>query len=127
MIDPGDTPGAPTANLAISHAGSTVVAAVSGEIDMHTAPLLDDALGDTVQNDGDGSLVLDLTGVTFLSSAGLTWLLAVADAAEAAGRRLRLVVGDSRMVRMPLKITNLDTRLDLYSTLDDALAGRDRV
>jgi len=58
---------------------------LAGEIDTHTSPLLEDrllALADS------SSVTLDLTAVTFISSAGLTAMLATRRRLEAAGGSL---------------------------------------
>jgi anti-anti-sigma factor len=96
----------------------TVVVHISGEIDMVSAPAfaqgIDDALADAAR------VVLDLTEVTFMSSAGITVLLT--RTADAADRRIRLpIVADGAPVIRPLQLTGLDAQLDLHTTLADAL------
>jgi anti-sigma B factor antagonist len=63
--------------------------AVSGELDIASAPRLRDVCARPV-HDGGVLVVLDLTGVTFLDSTGLHALI---DAHETPGERLRIVVG----------------------------------
>lgn len=94
-----------------------VVVTVGGEIDGWTAPQLRQEL-DTAQRQA-GTLVVDLTAVTFLGSPGLRVLL---DAAVD-GAPLRVVVDHARPVVRPLEITGLDTVLATYDTVDDALRG----
>ena len=48
--------------------------AVRGEVDLATAPALEDALADAIR-ESDGALVVDLSGVEFLDSSGLKVLL----------------------------------------------------
>ena len=86
---------------------------VVGEIDTLTAPLLRAQLD--AQTGGIRLLVLDLTDVTFLGSAGLAVLVAAKDEAEVRGFRLRIVPG-SRIVVRALQATGL---LGLFEIADD--------
>lgn len=88
---------------------------VSGELDLATVPHLEEALGAA---DAD-VLVIDLTGCTFLDSAGIRALVGAHRDLSAAGRSLRLVTGDS-ILRL-LEITGVNTLIDIHPTLDDAL------
>jgi len=82
---------------------------LAGEIDTHTSPLLEDrllALADS------SSVTLDLTAVTFISSAGLTAMLATRSRLQAAGGSLS--------VQNP---TPAVERMFTLSGLSDLLAG----
>jgi anti-anti-sigma factor len=61
---------------------------VAGEIDLATAPALAQALADA---ETESRLVLDLTDVEFLDSAGLHVLLAAARDRAAAGHRFGVI------------------------------------
>jgi anti-anti-sigma factor len=76
--------------------GATVLAAV-GEIDMSNAARFRDALGQ-VDADG-GDCLVDLTGVDYLDSAGLTVLLHYAP-------RIRIIA--TAMLAPVLAVTGLD-------------------
>ena len=62
--------------LVADHDGVSVVS-VSGEIDLVTAPALEQAIGAVVA-DGPTALVIDLSAVEFLGSVGLKILAAIA-------------------------------------------------
>jgi anti-sigma B factor antagonist len=99
----------------------TVVLLVTGEIDMLTAPALDRRLAESTDG-GHRRVVVDLSGVTFLSSAGITIL--VQHTANAAERGVRLpIVATGTAVLRPLELTGLDTELDLHGTVDEAVEG----
>jgi anti-sigma B factor antagonist len=87
----------------------TAVVTARGEIDLHTAPLLSAALFEAF--DGAPNLVvLDLTGVTFLASSGLSVLVVIAK--EASERRCSLrLVGGGHPVRRPLQLSGIDSYL----------------
>ena len=69
-------------------------------------------------------LILDLQGVTYFGSAGLNAVLDCHKQGLQAGTSVRLVADNGLVVR-PIEVTNLDSLLDLYPTLSDALEGRD--
>lgn len=89
----------------VSVVGPGAVVSAAGEIDSTSAsvlrerlePLLDGALGD---------VTVDLTGVTFLDSAGLCVLAAAHRRAAGSGITFR-VLASSRAVIRPLQITGL--------------------
>ncbi|MBV8933041.1 MAG: STAS domain-containing protein [Kutzneria sp.] len=96
----------------------TVVVVVTGEIDMATVPRLRETVNDEMA--ACRSLVLDLSKVSFLGSAGLEVLVEVLHMATS--RQVSLcLVADSRTVRRPLEITGLAEMFTIYPTLDDAL------
>ena len=97
-----------------------VVATVSGEVDMLTAPNLRAVV--TAELDDCKVLVLDLSGVGFLGSAGLAVLVEAAHEAERRQVELRLVA-NGRSVRRPLEITGLDEVLTTFPTRDDAVGA----
>ncbi|WP_158854793.1 STAS domain-containing protein [Saccharothrix deserti] len=104
----------------------TVVVSVAGEVDMETAPALRAAVTTAVDDAAGGACVLDLTGVTFLGSPGLTALLAATTHAQARRGPLRIVVDTNRPVIRPIEITRLDDVLWLYHTVEEALTAEHR-
>lgn len=94
---------------------------VSGEIDVLTAPRLDVAIDQAFSADGDErrcGVVVDLSAVTFLSSAGLAVLAAGAQP-RTGGQRLVIVANRSATVR-PLQVTGLTDLLSVYRTVTEA-------
>lgn len=101
--------------------GVAVVVRVTGELDTLTAPAVDAQLTD-VQTDlvGSATLIVDLSDLSFMSSAGLALLVTHHERCAEQGSRLRVVTGDNRSVLRPVRITGLDTVLDLVATVADA-------
>lgn len=98
-----------------------VVVHVTGEVEALTAGRLGDAVVDAL---GDGrAVVLDLTDVRFLDSAGLATLLRVTQESEDRGEPLRIAVDQNRPVVRPIQITGLEHRLALYESVDEAVAA----
>lgn len=98
----------------------TMVVAVGGEIDMITAPQLDEALTQALLERPD-VLVVDVLKVAFLASVGLSVLITVHQRAGA-DTRLR-VVADGAATGRPLRLTGLDQQFPVFATLEQALAA----
>jgi anti-sigma B factor antagonist len=96
------------------------VLAVVGEIDTLTAPPLEQALRELLADPEPETLVIDLTGVTFMASSGLAVLIRGAHRAAARDLRLRLVPG-SRAVRRPLEVTGSAQLFDMYEDVPTAI------
>ena len=88
-----------------------LVARVCGELDAASDPLLQQTLLGALRATGR-LLTLDLSGVTFFGSAGVTALVWLSQHPEAAGKHVR-VVATSRIVTGPLELTGLLERLDV--------------
>ncbi len=97
--------------------GVTVVE-VAGELDMATAPVVEEfvrlRLHDVVR-----TLVLDLSGVTFLGSTGINLLIELRTACEAAGTALQLVAS-SKVVLRPLELTELTGHFTFIPAVGEA-------
>ncbi|MGH3857363.1 MAG: STAS domain-containing protein [Pseudonocardiaceae bacterium] len=76
------------------------VVAVSGDLDMLTAPLLDECLREQL-NDAIPRLVVDLEGVEFLGACGLRCLLQARELAETTGVALHLAGLVNRAAERP--------------------------
>jgi anti-sigma B factor antagonist len=100
--------------------GVHAVVRVRGEVDAMTAPRLADAVMDAF--DGERPVVVDLTAVTFLDSAGLAALVRTTERGEQRGEPLRIVVDHTRPVLRPIQLTGLEHRLALYESVEDATA-----
>lgn len=96
-----------------------LVVEVTGELDLLTAPRLSDTLHAVARLDYK-VLVLDLSTLKFMGSAGLATLV---EAHQHAARHtsLRIVACGPTTLR-PIQITGLDTLLDIYPSRADALA-----
>jgi anti-sigma B factor antagonist len=98
--------------------GATVLT-VAGEIDMLTAPVLRQRLDEHFAADRT-PIIVDLSQVEFFGSNALGVLVDAHQRAIADGRIFVLVAG-TRIVRRPLKATELDKVLSVYDDLDHAL------
>lgn len=108
--------------LVLQRVGTAVVVSVDGEIDALTVPRLTRAI-DAARGGVDGTcdVVVDLTGVEFLGSAGIAALAGAMSAAARNGGSLQVVTGTNAVVVRPLRITGMHTVLVLREHLVDAL------
>jgi anti-sigma B factor antagonist len=102
-----------------SHASSTHVIHVKGEIHVSTAKEFAQRLDEAIAKDA-GQIVLDLTEVEFIDSTGLTVLLNGLRNITLRGGRLALAISNPTVLRL-FEITRLDTTFDIEPTLADAL------
>ena len=97
--------------------GKASIVTLSGEIDLANAPDIGREIVAAVP--GDGGVLIDLTDVSFLDSAGVRLLDSLVGALDDRGRPIRLVVGETGPARMTLQLCAF--RDDLLATdLDKA-------
>jgi anti-sigma B factor antagonist len=98
----------------------TLVLAVRGEIHVTTAPDFSVRLNEAIA-EGLRAMVIDLSGVEFIDSTGLSVLLNGLRRVTRANGRLALVVTNPTVLRL-FEITRLDTTFDIQPTREAALA-----
>ncbi|MQY17311.1 STAS domain-containing protein [Nocardia macrotermitis] len=101
------------------HDEATVLT-VAGEVDLATAPALENAIEATLGSKPP-VVIIDLTQVSFLASAGMA---ALVGAHKRAGETTRImVVADGPATGRQLKVTGLDKVFAMHTTLDGALTA----
>jgi anti-sigma B factor antagonist len=89
---------------------SAVVLRVEGEIDLETAPAFDAEIRRIIEAQPERVLI-DLAGVEFIDSTGLSALIRADQGATAAGQQLSLRGGSSQVRRL-FELTGLLDRLN---------------
>jgi anti-anti-sigma factor len=108
-------------DVEVTEASGTTVVRVQGELDLATAPQLDEALGGI---EGGGPVIVDLTDVGFLDSSGLAVLLQARQRIGGTdGDGLRLVVSRPAILRV-LEVTGLTAVFPVFDTLGDATGAQ---
>jgi len=74
--------GRPSFRCSVSHDGTRTFVALSGELDVAAAPDLRDELAEIIRTDRCDHLVVDLAGLDFIDSRGLSVLAFFAERAE---------------------------------------------
>jgi anti-sigma B factor antagonist len=110
--------------VSFDHVGRATVIRLAGEIDLANAHLIGRRIVAHVVD--AGAVLIDLTAVSFLDSAGVRLLDALVGDLEDNGTAIRLVVGEDGPARMTLQLCAF--RDDLLATdleaAADEVAGR---
>ncbi|UQX09771.1 STAS domain-containing protein [Candidatus Mycobacterium methanotrophicum] len=96
-----------------------VVVSVSGTVDMLTAPGLAESLDSALAKKANG-LIVDLSSVDFLGSAGISVLMKTRD--TLGDSTPFCVVADGPTTHRPLTLLGINEMMSLCRTLDDAVS-----
>jgi anti-anti-sigma factor len=92
------------------------VVRVSGEIDLSNAHDVLEAIGDAVRS-GATAIVVDLSGVTFLDSSGISMLFRLRERISYSRQELRLVVPPTSPIRRVLEVTRVHDVIPIQESL----------
>lgn len=101
--------------------GNMVVLRPSGRVDSNTTPALAAHLGAVIER-GDSMLIVDLIEVDYISSVGLSALLAAAKKIKARQGRIALCNLNDR-VRLVFEMSGFLALFPVHSSLDAALVA----
>lgn len=104
-----------------ANAGSVPIVAVTGEVDVYSAPALKDEITELIKS-GQNTLIVDLAGVAFLDSTGLGALVEARAATAEAGGSMPLVCSQDRILKL-FTITGLDGVFTIHPSVSEALAA----
>lgn len=104
------------------HHGDVAVVHAEGEVDLHTAHLLRDALTAVIAA-GSDRVIADLTEVSFLDSTGLGVLVGRLRELRIRNGHLRVAAND-RILRV-IKVTGVDLVLPVHEDVAGALSAFD--
>lgn len=108
-------------NVGIATVNNSVVVSADGELDIMSAPQVDQVLTDAI-GQANSRLVLDLSDVTFMDSTGLGIVVKALKRCREKSLEFRVVVTNER-VRKVFEITGLDSIISLSDALDAALSA----
>ncbi|GLH94990.1 STAS domain-containing protein [Phytohabitans aurantiacus] len=100
--------------------GDVVVVAVGGELDMATAPQLQDQITDLLDK-GRNRLVFDLSELSFCDSTGLSVFVRAKNSCDEAGGEVRIAAPQRGVLRI-LEVSGLVEVLNTYPTVAEAAA-----
>lgn len=107
--------------VTVNHVYNLAILSVSGELDLKTAPQLTESVDAVITEHSPAALIIDLTGVPFLASMGMTVLV---QTCEHLGQSTSFaVVADGPATSRPLTMMGLDHTFALYSDLDAAVTA----
>lgn len=113
-------PAAPGLSVLTEPHGEAVVLNVAGEIDLVTAPQLGESINAAMEQRPE-TLVVDLSGVDFLASAGMAVLIGCHQQARG-NLRFRIVATGSATFR-PMELTGMTEEISIYPTREEALTA----
>ncbi|MEV6866092.1 STAS domain-containing protein [Streptosporangium subroseum] len=100
--------------------GDVVIVRTSGELDLVSAPGFRVRMAEAIALHTPPCVVIDTADLTFCDSTGLSVLAGALNAIEAAGGRLAISGVHGQLARI-LKITGLDKKFRIHSTIDSAV------
>jgi anti-sigma B factor antagonist len=107
----------------VSYDDGIAVLAIGGDVDLATIPAFQAAIADALSR-RPKALIVDLSAVDFLASAGLQALVATHE--NVSGAAGFAVVADGPATSRPIELTGLDQILSLHSSLREAKAALTR-
>ncbi len=90
---------------------------LSGEVDLHTAPVFKEALYELVEA-GRDQIIVDLDGLEFMDSSGLGVLLGALRRIKTSGGNLHLVCTRENILKI-FEVTGLDKVFLIYRSVDE--------
>ena len=108
------------ADLELSFRDDAVIARVTGEIDMSNAGELRDAITDATPSDSLG-VVLDLTAVDYVDSAGIHMLYRLGESLRQRGLALRIVIPPQSAASDALRLAGIDRHADAVEGVDEGV------
>jgi anti-anti-sigma factor len=108
-------------HVATQRHGDVVIIAVSGELDLDTAPELQEQLAALLEQ-GVRRLVFDLAEMPFCDSTGLSVFVRIRNSCDELGGDVRLA-GPPDAVRRVLELSGVTDALPIYAGVDEALTA----
>ena len=102
--------------------GSVLVSTVTGEVDLSNATQICDAVGEATPNTALG-VVLDLSRVDYLDSAGIHLIYRLRQNLRARGQTLMLVIPADSPVQGSLRLAGVTQHLSIAPSVDEALVA----
>ena len=103
--------------IATTPGSDRFVITVSGEVDLATSPDLDTAIIAAIESKA-GSVVVDLTDVSFMDSSGLGAIVRGLKRCREADKDLDLVITNERVLKV-FGITGLDQVIPIHDSIED--------
>lgn len=108
------------ADVQISEDQRSVVARLTGEIDLSNSSGIGDAIARATPNSAL-ALVMDLSDVDYLDSAAIQLIYQLREKLRSRGQALRLVVPAASPANDALRLAGVRQHIDTVETLDQAL------
>ncbi|GAB4310516.1 MAG: STAS domain-containing protein [Phototrophicales bacterium] len=108
-------------DIHVADEGEVVLIEVSGRVDSMTANQFGEALNQAIDK-GNINIVADLSGVEYMSSAGLREIVAALKKTKRASGDLRIAQPSNRVMEV-FEMAGLDTILQIFSSAQEAVSS----
>jgi anti-anti-sigma factor len=108
-------------NVTVEQRGDVVVAGVTGELDLASAPHAGEAIEAAVPSSARG-LVVDFSELDFIDSSGIAMMFTLARRLGGRRQQLRVVARPGEPVARVLDIVEFERAAPLHADLDAAVA-----
>jgi anti-sigma B factor antagonist len=109
------------AEIVLDRRGGSVVARLSGEVDMSNAAYVRDQLLASMPNDAV-ALVMDVSGCRYLDSAAIEVLFELSRRLGRRRQQLRIVMPPDSPLKRVMELTDVRSAAPIYDDLDAALS-----
>lgn len=106
-------------NLIVEQKGDVFIVRIRGRLDAICSPITEKRVFEAI-NEGQYNLLLDMSGVSYLSSAGMRMLLSVTKRLRTMSGKLAICSVTANVVDV-LKMSGFDHALHLFKTEEEAL------
>ncbi len=103
------------------HDGGLSVVSVRGEVDLHTAPKVEYAIAKAGGN-GASAVVVDMSGIAFMDSTGLSTFMRAKDTLAEREVSLRLAALSQAVERI-FSVTGFDEYFQVFETREQAICA----
>lgn len=102
--------------------GDVAVVALTGELDVAGASLVEDEIDRLLSDHSPSTIVLDLSQLSFMDSTGLRLVVLSDQKLSAQGRRFALIRGSDEVHKV-FEITRMAERLEFVDSPEDTQGG----
>ena len=110
----------PLADVRFEREDETAIAVVTGEVDMSNAASVRQQIAESVTPDDD-ALVVDLSELSFIDSAGLHTLIELGTVLKERRQQLLLCLPQDSTIRRAIEIIGLPQAVSVYSDRGEAM------
>ena len=107
--------------IVTNQTGPASIVTVSGRVDSETAPQLEAALS-AITSQGASKIIVNLSELEYMSSAGLRSLVGAAKSAKNGGGELKLAA-IPQMIQSVMYTVGLDKMVNVYANVEEASAS----
>jgi len=110
----------PMADISVEREDKTVIAVITGEVDMSNAASVRQQIAESVTPDDD-ALLIDLSDLSFIDSAGLHALIALGTVLDERRQQLLLCVPHGTVIARAIEIVGLSRAIKVHADRAEAM------